>query len=157
MKTLFGFHQDKAYAAILYLATNLEDTDRIKILKAMYFADKYHLNRYFRFITGDRYARLPRGPVASNIYNILQEDSEYFSVSGMRIKALQEPDMDYLSPSDVNALDEAIKYCKGKSSMQLSELSHDDIYDASDDHLISAEDFINHMENKDAIFHAHNL
>lgn len=152
MQNLLEFNEEKATAAILYVAKNIDVSDKIRIAKVLYAADKYHLNRYFRFILGDVYARLPRGSAPSNVLDMLKSSSEAFEVRGYNIRPLQEPDMDELSPSDVEALDLAIEACKGKGWLALSKESHDAIYDANEhSHLISVDDFISHMENEETL------
>ncbi len=152
MQNLVEFNKEKATAAILYIAKHIDVSDKIRIAKVLYVADKFHLNRYFRFILGDVYARLPRGSAPSNVLDMLKSDSEAFQIVGYRIIPLQEPDMDELSPSDVEALDLAIEACKGKDWQTLSEESHDAIYDANEfSHFISVDDFISHMENEPAL------
>ena len=104
MQNLIDFNREKAIAAILYIAKNIDISDKLRILKVLYAADKYHLNRYFRFILGDRYARLDNGSVPSNVYDMLKSSSEEYEVKGSKIIPLQDPDMDELSPSDIEAL-----------------------------------------------------
>lgn len=152
MQNLLEFNEEKATAAILYVAKNIDVSDKIRIAKVLYAADKYHLNRYFRFILGDVYARLRRGSAPSNVLDMLKSSTEAYKIRGWCIEPLQEPDMDELSPSDVEALDLAIEACKGKGWLTLSKESHDAIYDANEySHVISVDDFISHMENEEAL------
>jgi hypothetical protein len=147
---LVGFDKDKAVAAILYLAKNLEISDKLTIAKALYFADKYHLNRYFRFILGDVYACMPRGPVPSDTYDLLKQGMEgQFEIHDHKIIPLAEPDMGEFSRSDIIALDYALEFCKGKSPDELSSISHDEVYDKNGSHLIDMSDFVENTENKD--------
>jgi len=58
--------------SIYYLLMNLGRTDKIKIVKLLYFADKYHLIKYGRTITNDEYWAMPHGPVGSNAKDVLE-------------------------------------------------------------------------------------
>jgi len=52
--------------------------NKLKALKLVYFADRYHLRRFGRPITGDEYLAMPFGPVASGAKD-LTEMSEFLS------------------------------------------------------------------------------
>lgn len=153
MKNLINFDRDKAIAAILYIAKGLGRSDTRSILKTLYFADKYHLNRYSRFIIGDKYSRMEQGMVASDTYTLLKGSNKHFKAHGVSITPLEEPEMDEFSRSDLVALDYAIDFCKSKTAKELSELSHDDIYNANKQHFVSIDDFIDKMENRDVLKH----
>lgn len=153
MKNLVNFDRDKAIAAILYIAKGLGRQDTRSILKTLYFADKYHLNRYSRFIVGDKYARLPQGMVASDTYDLLKSSNKHFKAHGPTITPLAEADMSEFSPSDLVALNYAIDFCKDKTANELSELSHDEIYNANNQRIVLDEEFIDKMENRDILKH----
>lgn len=110
-----------------------------KIFKTLYFADKAHLSRYGRSITGDSYIAMSYGPVPSktdDIFKAVRGDS-YFSnraeelkgyfhfINKYVIEADKDADLDYLSDTDVECLDYAINKCKGKTFGELTEMSHD--------------------------------
>jgi len=78
---------------------------------------------YGRLITGDSYIAMNFGPVPSKIYDIfkfLRGDS-YFSnvtddvssrlrmLNSETISSIVDPDLDYLSESDIECLDDSIK------------------------------------------------
>lgn len=44
---------------------------KIKLVKLIYLADKYHLLKYGRTITNDIYFAMPQGPVGSTVLNLL--------------------------------------------------------------------------------------
>jgi uncharacterized phage-associated protein len=68
----FRFDEEKGKAAIVYLASrNLPELSKGKICKLIFLADKHHLVRFGRPVTGDRICAMPDGPVPSNILNIL--------------------------------------------------------------------------------------
>jgi uncharacterized phage-associated protein len=65
------FDIEKAIAAIGYLVERTGET-MYPVMKMMYLADKLHLQRYGRFITGDQYCAMHQGPVPSGAYNMLK-------------------------------------------------------------------------------------
>ena len=48
------------------------EINKLKALKLVYFADRYHLRRYARPITGDEYLAMPFGPVASGAKDLAE-------------------------------------------------------------------------------------
>ena len=64
------FNPEKSLQAVLYVANRLERKDFHKIFKVLYFADREHLTKYGRPITGDTYVAMEYGPVPSMIYDI---------------------------------------------------------------------------------------
>lgn len=54
--------------AIYYILSKLGKMDKLKLLKLVYLADKYHLIYYGRTITNDDYYAMKHGPIASNPY-----------------------------------------------------------------------------------------
>lgn len=67
----FQFDAAKLGQALAYLAGSVSDLTKLKAAKLLYFADKYHLVRYGRPITGDRYYCLDHGPVPSASLNAI--------------------------------------------------------------------------------------
>ena len=130
----------KSMEAGLYIAQKIGGRkDMHKIFKTLYFADKAHLSRYGRSITGDSYIAMSYGPVPSrtdDIFKAVRGDS-YFSnraeelkgyfhfINKYVIEADKDADLDYLSDTDVECLDYAINKCKGKTFGELTEMSHD--------------------------------
>lgn len=138
----FLFNTDTAIHAVLYILAQLKNkgisADFIKIFKILYFADREHLKKYGRTITGDVYIAMPLGPVPSKIYDKLKELrdganmytqtpllDDYFRVSdNCHVDALQEYDLDYLSLTDLEELNDAISKYAHIDSFKLSEMSH---------------------------------
>jgi uncharacterized phage-associated protein len=133
-----NFNKTKAINAILYIADKLVRKDFHKIFKILYFADREHLVKYGRTITGDRYIKMNDGPVPSNIYDILKsvrgdgyfkDDgtfSLYFSVSGWDIiNPHKKADISELSKTDLHFIDDSIAKYGNMTWEELREKSHD--------------------------------
>src|SRR5437899_12988053 len=74
MAVAFTFDVEKASAALLYLASrDLPAFDKGKACKLLFLADKLHLVRYGRPITGDHYWALEHGPVPSTVLNLIND------------------------------------------------------------------------------------
>jgi uncharacterized phage-associated protein len=139
----FSFDFEKAKEAIVYLATKVpKGMSKYIACKLLFLADKYHLVRYGRPITGDLYCALPHGPVPTTILNLLSgvvgeaEANEQVSAlrsvltvnhiySNPRISARKPLKQECLSKSDIEALDETIRRHGGKSFDELKALTHE--------------------------------
>src|SRR5690606_4362468 len=66
----FKFNRAAALEAILYLAANSRDATLHRVFKLLYFAEKQHLEKYGRMITGDAYKAMEYGPVPSKSYDL---------------------------------------------------------------------------------------
>ena len=73
MPVRFQYDFDKFLAIVLYMAEKVPELDTYKVLKLLFLADKYHLVRFARPITGDRYAALEYGPVASQSFDLIKQ------------------------------------------------------------------------------------
>lgn len=131
------FDKDVTLNAVLYIIRQMGGkVDIHKIFKTLFFADQEHLSKYGRTITGDVYIAMNYGPVPSktdDIFKAVRGDSffpagelgDYFHFTNNYIvKNDKEPDMDFLSQSDVMCLDNAIAKCKDLTFAQLTSLSH---------------------------------
>jgi len=123
IRTIDEYDADKAVHSLVYVLTKLGGVAELyTLLKIIYFADKRHLDRYGRFLFGDRYIAMRAGPVPSGAYDaikVVRGDSgcchphplakEALRVDGNYVYALMEPDLDLFSESDLECLDETIE------------------------------------------------
>lgn len=134
---------------MLYILKQMSGcADFHKLFKILYFADQYHLVKFGSSITHDTYIAMQNGPVPSVAYDILkalrgegllQNQKEvfepYFKVSGrIGIEALASPDMENLSETEVEAIDQSIKTNKTLSFKQLTHKSHDKAWEKAYKH-----------------------
>jgi hypothetical protein len=140
----FPFEFEKALEALVYLASrDIPDFDKYKAGKLLFLADKYHLVKYSRPITGDTYFAMPHGPAPTTILNLLNKAIEEKD-GDPRVKALLEAltidrsalypqlaakdagrEYENLSKSDIGALDETIKRFGSKTFAELKALTHE--------------------------------
>ena len=135
------FNLEKSLQVVLYVANNLQRKDFHKIFKVIYFADREHLSKYGRPITGDTYIAMKDGPVPSKIDDIfkavrgdsffalnenIHKFAELFSVHDWYfIIPKQKANLDYLSQSDIEELDNSINKYGSMSWDEIREKSHD--------------------------------
>jgi len=135
----------KLKAVTLYVTSKFSDIGFHKLFKILYFADQLHCAEYGRRIISDKFCSFPDGPVPSNLRNAISitkgergrdEDPLLIPISesitivdkGGKchfLKAIEKPDMDELSKSDIECLDWSINKNRNRSFKQLKELSHD--------------------------------
>jgi len=120
-----------------YLAKKLESPiDKLAAVKLLFFADRYHLRKYGRLISDDTYYALPHGPVASNSLDILNlvmngmkagVEKEYIKKHhGNAFTSIDENyELEYLSDSDVEALDFVITEFGNNETWELRDLTHE--------------------------------
>ncbi len=124
--------------AIYYLLRKLKKADKIKLVKLMYLADKYHLIRYGRTITNDDYYAMEHGPVGTTVKDVLSFDP-FFSRKGYQYASslIEQIDENYfranpkakvslemLSDTDKEALDFVIEKFGDMSSWKLRNYTH---------------------------------
>lgn len=141
----FRFDFDKALEAILYIAQRIRAPTFHKVSKVLYFGDLMHLERYGRFITGDRYIAMEYGPVPSGTNDIMRaargearrsRDREAivnaFQVPGRyTIRPLRDARLPVFSRSDLECLDRSIELHGHKTFGQLADESHDAAWHAT--------------------------
>lgn len=132
------FNPDKSVQAVLYVANRLERKDFHKIFKVLYFADREHLTKYGRSITGDTYIAMEYGPVPSAIYDIfkgvrgdgyqwpqIDELKKMFRIKNRyTIEPLKDADLYFLSKTDVQELDTSLSQYGRLSWNEIIEKSH---------------------------------
>jgi uncharacterized phage-associated protein len=136
----FQLDLDRTREAILYIASKYKGgIEKYVICKLLFLADKYHLVRYGRTITGDRYVALPHGPAPSAALDSLNavlngEDrtSELATTLEVnarfvypRLSVVALPEFENLSESDIEALDEIHARFGSKSFPELRAMTHE--------------------------------
>jgi len=99
------FAHRKATQALNFFARQSGNRiNKLKALKLVYFADRYHLRKYGRPITNDRYLAMEFGPVASSCKD-LAEMSEFIGSEerNYATQFLAPVEHDYTSASDVDS------------------------------------------------------
>jgi len=86
MHIRFNVNRKKTAEAIIWIVERGE-SNVYNIMKILYAADKYHLNRYGRPVTGDRYVAMQYGTVPSAAYGMVNapEPGIGFKKSGHRV------------------------------------------------------------------------
>ncbi|WP_312361946.1 Panacea domain-containing protein [Ensifer sp.] len=134
----FQVDKEKTVEALLYIVTRYGEVGRFHALKTLYYADREHLRRYGRPITGDRYIAMENGPVPSYAYNALKHEvaePERANVAEALSPGESErhptyvphrdPDLSYFSKTDISCIDWAVDYCRKRSFGAISDETHE--------------------------------
>lgn len=127
----FNLNSDKAVNALLFVAHKLGgNADFHKSFKIIYFADQKHLSEYGRPIIGDTYLKMDYGPVPSFVRDLskdkIPQHEGSFAIQGSKtIRPLKEPNLDFLSETDLECLNASIEENKDLSFDELTKKSHD--------------------------------
>lgn len=110
--------------------------NKMKVIKLIYFADRYHLRKYGRPITNDEYYAMQYGPVNSGVKDIA-EMSEFmgkieidyalrylFVVSRYEISSCTAFDPDVFSETDIEALEFVWRTFGRYGEFDLADLTH---------------------------------
>ena len=144
----FQFELDKFITCMSIFAQKVKDFDKLKACKLLYYVDKIHLLKYGRPVFGDLYKHLPYGPVptqalfimneiihennkTSDIPDVQKDVKEYLKVNKLFKKhpvfeAHKEPNLEYLSLSEQEAIQETIKKYGHLKGGQLIDKTHKD-------------------------------
>ena len=167
----FQFDRTKAIEAILYLARKVSNSDIYGICKLLYLADKTSLEKYGRFIFGESYCAMKEGSTPSNAYDLLKQATQVpmseLRVEGNQVIALREANLDYLSESDVECLDQIISIYGRVPNWSRARDAHDDAWkiawgkrgtkqsvgipvESIAELLADSDDLIDYLSNRDA-------
>lgn len=135
---MLEFDYKKATQAINYL-TKMEggQIDKLKLIKLVYLADRYHLRRYGRPMVNDAYFAMPRGPVGSSVKDIaefsdfldkseLDYASKYIATGTQpyTVVSIANVDPGVFSKSEKEALDFAYTEFGGQTPTALVDITH---------------------------------
>jgi uncharacterized phage-associated protein len=131
------FDYRKATQALNFFARRLGGSvNKMKALKLIYFADRYHLRKFGRPITNDEYFAMSYGPVASGVKDIAEmvsflgdQEREYAEqfiqvLDRYTIQSIGELETEVLSESDIEALHFALENFGQMDEFRLAEETH---------------------------------
>ena len=121
----FTLNYKKIVQAILYVINKSDGSiNKYNLMKIMFASDKYHMLKYIRPVTGDKYIRMQHGTVPSKMLDMvngkniktclkeLGEESLPFQLSATEkdiVMSSAKENRKLLSKSDIEALNHGIK------------------------------------------------
>lgn len=131
------FNYKKATQAINYFARNSRNNSisKLKVIKLIWLADRYHIRKYGRPITGDVYYAMPYGPVGSTVKDIselcdllseaeMSYAQDFINHQNNVITSKKEVEEKVFSKTDLEALKFVFNNFYPYSPFELAKLSH---------------------------------
>ena len=137
IKVAFDFDYRKATQALNHFALKQGGKiNKLKALKLIYFADRYHLRKYGRLITNDTYVAMKNGAVPSSTRDILQKTgfigtkekdyaNRFILTSGYDLESNASPNDNVFSQSDIEAIEFAWKRFGHLGKYAIARLTHE--------------------------------
>lgn len=134
------FDKEKLIEVVLYIINATKGLDYYHIFKILYFAQQKHLCKWGSRIVEDEFVAMEYGPVPTELYSAVRNNENYAKEliplfteaigfagkdASNTLLPKRNPNMEYLSPADIESLDESIAENKGLSFDELVEKSHD--------------------------------
>lgn len=159
----FKFSPDKARAALHWMVRERPGIDLHAALKTCYFADKSHLNEYYRPIFGATYKAMKFGPVPLEIYEMAKGESLWLAelgvdrlpwrLDGYKLYLIANEDVDCsaLSESDIQHLRSAFQKSIGMSFNERTSATHGRDWQEAGLGIMSYENMIEDSDDKNNI------
>lgn len=121
------------------MSSKINCPSKLKVVKLMYFIDKFHLIKYGRHVLCLDYKRLELGPVPSQALEIindphallrrddlkyLEEHIEFADNKYRTIRPKKEPDLKELSKSEIKVINKVLNKYGKMSARELINVSH---------------------------------
>lgn len=133
-----NYKEEKALQALYYLQSKTHITDKMSLIKLLFFADRYHLRNFCIPMLCDTYTAMRQGPVCSKTYDLIKKGQYFDYLSEIKQKfvaknlsceketivTVSDTGDDYLSQSDKMALDFSIEHFSSFDRKDLSKISH---------------------------------
>jgi len=163
----------KSTQAINYFANKRDGRiNKMKAIKLIWLADRYHLRKYGRPVIGDTYWAMKFGPVASEALRIADQDSrlsvgclkyisKYLKINGndekvRNLVSRHDVDLGVFSQTDIEALETVFNEYGDRDQFELADISHsfpewskheDEIASGEKRVLMSYSDFFSHSKS----------
>jgi uncharacterized phage-associated protein len=133
------FDYEKTIQLLGYIQRKSNSTDKLTLIKLLFFADRVHLRRHFSLISHDVYYALQNGPAASKTVNVLNRSVQFESKISNKNKeflakiektnrnnrTINETQTDCLSKYEMEAVDMVVDLFGKFSTKELVEITHD--------------------------------
>lgn len=137
MPTHKNLDYEKITQVLNFFATKAGGTiNRMKALKLMFLADRYHLRKYARLVSNDRYVAMKLGPIPSLALDIAEGDTQlpdtvqehankYVApVNQYNYKSVEPVDYDVFSETDIEALEFSWSNFGNLNQWDISDFTH---------------------------------
>ena len=157
----FRFAPQKALAAIHWMIGEVPGLDLHTLMKAVYFADKAHLNKYGRPIFGASYRAMKYGPVPVEIYEMakgeplwlaeLERQQFPWQLMGYKLAPTsnETPDTGVLSESDMAELKDGLRLSSSMTFNSRTAATHGSDWQRAELGWMHYEDMLDDTDDKE--------
>lgn len=135
---MYKYKEEKALQALYYIQSKTRITDKMSLLKLLFFADRFHIRKFCVPMLNDFYTAMRQGPVCSRTYDLIKKEQYFYclpeakqnfikqnlSCKNRTIVTINNTGDDYLSLSDKMALNFSIEHFSSFDRKALSKISH---------------------------------
>jgi len=131
----FRFNEKKTtQAAALFIKKHGKSLNYTKLIKLLYLADREALSRWGRPLTGDSYVSMPKGPVLSQTYDLINYPESpgpksywhrFIQKKAYVVSLKEDPDEDELSRREIALIEELVRKYRNKSWGQMIDICHE--------------------------------
>lgn len=144
MLVMDNYEQQKIVEVVLYILNKTGGIDFYHLFKILYFAERDHLAKWGDKIISDDFYALKYGPVPTRLYDAVKHQNTSDSKLSDRLWQVAEfagddapnvllpkrkADTDYISLSEISALDNSINKYSTKLFEELKRISHDEVWE----------------------------
>ncbi len=107
------------------------------IYKLLYFSDFNYYELYEKFMTGESYRKIKRGPAPCNFKDIVNKmikekklqkiETEYHNKKQVKYIPLKDPDLSVLNAQEIKIINDVISEFSPMNASQISAYSHGDM------------------------------
>ncbi len=139
-------NREKLKNLVHYICDNVENPTSlgsVKLNKMLFYSERYNYGATGTSITGETYIKKPRGPVSKLLPMILVELENEGKLTARQVVQFGFTKHEYISkiPADISAfskmeigiVDDVIKSISGLSASEISEYSHDRVWELAED------------------------
>jgi len=132
--TIFAFKFDKALQAAAYILRRepSREMSYMRLLKVLYIADRESLRQTGRPITGDRIAAMKRGPVLSELLDLIKGEhlrspdwARFIQRSDYNVRLVDEPGLSNLSRFEIETLEQVAEEHRMRDEWDMVQYTHD--------------------------------
>lgn len=130
---MFAFKFDKALQAAAYLLRRepTRQMNYMRLLKVLYVADRESIRQTGRSITGDGVAAMERGPVLTEVFDLIKGShlqspdwSNVIQRTEYDVRLVQEPGVAKLSKFEIELLEQVAQDNHARDEWAMVELTH---------------------------------
>ena len=135
---LKNYENQKIKEVILYILSQKGVISYFELMKIMFCAERRNLIKWGDPVTSLQYYARKHGPVPLSVYYKIKQEkkgeasdlSDILSmVDEFKVKANRLPNMDYISVSDKESIDYAIKELSGMDYKEIESYLHESVYE----------------------------